>query len=136
MLLQSDNTVVQRAFVGMFHKLLQTFSVAQFYVQPQEGTVHLHSARQALLSPADCSEKFSQEGEVAMKCPSVLPPEHLESPALVYVITLGPKVTTENRLHAREQVDDFPGVQLTFAVHVSIGVRLCWVIQDYIYILV
>lgn len=86
--------MVEHASIGKCYKLLQIFGVTQFCIQPQEGAVHLHSALQALLSPADCSEKISQEDQVMMKCVSVLLPEHLEIPALVYFIKLGLKVLT------------------------------------------
>lgn len=124
-LFQEKSTMVQVAPIGKCHKLLQISSVTQFCVQPQEGAVHLHTALQALLSPADCSEKISQEGQVVMKCVSVLSPQHLEVRALVHFIKLGLKVLTDTRLHVREEADDFSGVQLTFTVQVGIGyVRL------------
>lgn len=111
--------MIQPAVIGKCQQLLQIFSVSQFCVQPQEGAVHLRSALQVLLCPPDRSEKISQEGQVMMKCVSVLSPEHLKIPALVLMIKPGLKVLTETRLHIRVEVDDFSGVQLTFTVKVS-----------------
>lgn len=119
MLLQNRNTVVQLALIGKCHQLLQVFSVSQFYVQPQEGAVHLLNALQALLTLPDCPEKISQEAQVMMKCVSVLLPEHLEISALVPPIKLGLKALAETRLHVGVETDDFSGVQLTFAVQVG-----------------
>lgn len=118
MLLQNRSTVLQLTPIGKCHKLLQIFSVCQFYVQPEEGAVHLLNAMQALLRFPDCSEKMSQEAQVMMKCVSVLLPQHLQIHALVRLIKPGLKVHTEARPHARVETDDFSGVQLTFAVQV------------------
>lgn len=118
-LLQNRNAVVQPTLIGKVNKLLQIFIVSQFYVQPQEGAVHLLTALQALLRLPDCSEKISQEAQVMMKCVSVLSPEHLEIPALVHLIKPGLKVLAEARQHVRVEPDDFSGVQLTFAAQVG-----------------
>lgn len=116
MLLQNRNTVAQRALIRKCRKLLQVFSVSQFYVQPQEGAVHLLTALQASLCPPDSSEKLSQEAQVMMKCAPVLLAEHLEIPALVHLIKLGLKVLAETGLHAGVEPDDFSWVQLTCSV--------------------
>ncbi len=119
MLLQNGNTEVQAAFIRRFYKLLQIFCILQFQIQPQEGAVHLHNALQALLHLPDCSEKISQETQVMMKCVYVLSPEHLEIPALVYLIKLGLKVPAETRLHVRVEIEDLSRVQLPFTVQVG-----------------
>lgn len=111
--------MVQPALIRKRHKLLQIFSVSQFYVQPQEGAVHLLNALQALLRLPDCSEKISQEVQVMMKCVSVVLPEHLKIPGLPHLIKLGLKVLAKTRLHVRVEADDFSGVQLTCAVRVG-----------------
>ena len=120
MLLQNRNTVVQPALIRACHKLLQTLSVSQFNIQPQEGAVHLRNAMQALLRASHCSEELSQEGQVMMKCVSVLLPEHLQIPALVPLIKQpGLKAFGETRPRVGVETDDFSGVQLTFTVQVG-----------------
>lgn len=74
MLRQNGNAEVQLAFVGRRNKLLQIFSVSQFYIQTQEGAVNLLDALQALLSASDCPEKRFQEANVTQKQTSVLFP--------------------------------------------------------------
>lgn len=117
--------MVQLALIGKCHKLLQIFSVSQFYIQPQEGAVHLLIALQALLSTPNCSEKISQEAQVMMKCASVFLPENLKVLALVHLIKPRLKVLAETRLHVGVETDDFSGVQLTFTVQVGEVVLIC-----------
>lgn len=111
--------MVQPAHIGRCNKLLQIFTLSQFYVQPQEGAVHLLTALQALLHLPDYSEEVSQEGQVMMKLVPVVLAEHLEIPAPVYLIKLGFKVLAEARLRVRKEADDFSGVQLTGTVQVG-----------------
>lgn len=119
MLLQNRNTLRQAALIGKRHKLLQIFIVFQFYIQPQEGAVHLLNALQAFLSPLDCTEKISQEAQVMMKRVPVLLPDHLEVSGLVLLIKLGLKVLADTRLYVRVETDDFSGVKLPIAVQVG-----------------
>ena len=111
--------MIQTALVWKCHKLLQIFSVSKFCVQPQEGAVYLCSAHHVLPRPPDSFEKIPKEGQVMMKCVSVLLPEYLEVPASRDSINLRLKVLAETRLHVRVEADDFSGVQLTFTVQVG-----------------
>lgn len=106
--------MAEAALIWKRYKLLQIFYVFQLYIQPQEGAIHLLTTHQALLGPPDSAEKISQEGEVMMKCASVLPPEHLEVSAVVYLIGPRLEALAEARLHVRVDVDEFSGVQPTF----------------------
>lgn len=117
MLLQHRDAVLQRARVGRLHELPQILSVSQFYVQPQEGAVHLLAAPKALGSLPDRREEISQETQVTAARVCVLAPQRPESLAgLVLLVESRPEVTAEARANLGVEEDDFSGVQLASTV--------------------